>query len=67
MSATITTAFVPNSLPILEVALSVNGAIHAVIYPATIQEAIDFITSQGITSVDYDEIIDTRLLHDVAI
>jgi hypothetical protein len=62
MSATITTATIPSGLPIVQLTIS-NCNQSITIYPASIEDALNSIDQLGITEIEYDHIIDTRLLH----
>lgn len=66
MSARITTANVPNSLPIIELTITTNNHTTTT-YPTSLDAALDSIQSLGIVEVEYDELTDTRLLHDVSL
>ena len=64
MSALITIGNVPNSLPVIE--LTIHDGNHSrTIYPDSLNAALDSIQSLGILEIEYDELTDTRLLHDV--
>jgi len=65
MSAKITTAHVPNSLPIIELTISTHLS-SITTYPDSLDAALNSIQSLGIVEIEYDELTDTRLLHDVS-
>ena len=66
MSAKITTATVPNSLPVIELTITHNDYTTTT-YPTSLDAALDSIQSLGIVEVEYDELTDTRLLHEVSL
>ena len=60
MSATITIASVPDSLPIIELVINDNDRTTTT-YPETIEGALLSIKALSITSIEFDELIDSRL------
>lgn len=63
MSATITLAHVPNSLPVIQLTLTTPEA-SSTSYPTTLDSALATINGLGITEIEYEELVDTRLIHD---
>jgi len=64
MSATITTLFVPVGMPIVELIIN-DGNKLTTTYPQSFDHAVESLISLGIENVEYDEIVDSRLLHTV--
>ena len=64
MSATITTATVPNSLPVIQLTINTEQTSYTS-YPPSIDDALATLTALSIDEIEYDYLIDTRLLHDI--
>lgn len=66
MSAQITVATVPNMLPIIQLTITNNNNTSTT-YPDSLDAALNSIQSLGIIEIEYDELTDTRLIHDVSV